>query len=113
MNWTKMCLIFAEAANKYVGPTDEGTYGYSARQAIAWLRNRPTNDDEPGLGTFGDPYLDECAAEATTFEGLVKMNGAWKLVSKATVTTISAAGPRMFQKSTNRSTWQRFQINRD
>ena len=72
MNWTKMCLIFAEAANKYVGPTDEGTYGYSARQAIAWLRNRPTNDDEPGLGTFGDPYLDECAAEATTFECLVK-----------------------------------------
>lgn len=72
MNWTKMCLIFAEAANKYVGPTDEGTYGYSARQAIAWLRNRPTNDDEPGLGTFSDPYLDECAAEATTFEGLVK-----------------------------------------
>lgn len=72
MNWTKMCLIFAEAANKYVGPTDEGTYGYSARQAIAWLRNRPTNDDEPGLGTFGDPYLDECAAEATTFVGLVK-----------------------------------------
>lgn len=72
MNWTKMCLIFAEAANKYVGPTDEGTYGYSARQAIAWLRNRPTNDDEPGLGTFGDPYLDECAAEARTFEGLVK-----------------------------------------
>ena len=72
MNWTKMCLIFAEAANKYVGPTDEGTYGYSARQAIAWLRNRSTNDDEPGLGTFGDPYLDECAAEATTFEGLVK-----------------------------------------
>ena len=72
MNWTKMCPIFAEAANKYVGPTDEGTYGYSARQAIAWLRNRPTNDDEPGLGTFGDPYLDECAAEATTFEGLVK-----------------------------------------
>lgn len=72
MNWTKMCLIFAEAANKYVGPTDEGTYGYSARQAIAWLRNRPTNDDEPGLGTFGDPYLDECAAETTTFEGLVK-----------------------------------------
>ena len=72
MNWTKMCLIFAEAANKYVGTTDEGTYGYSARQAIAWLRNRPTNDDEPGLGTFGDPYLDECAAEATTFEGLVK-----------------------------------------
>ena len=72
MNWTKMCLIFAEAANKYVGPTDEGTDGYSARQAIAWLRNRPTNDDEPGLGTFGDPYLDECAAEATTFEGLVK-----------------------------------------
>lgn len=72
MNWTKMCLIFAEAANKYVGPTDEGTYGYSAKQAIAWLRNRPTNDDEPGLGAFGDPYLDECAAGATTFEGLVK-----------------------------------------
>lgn len=77
MNWTKMCLIFAEAANKYVGPTDEGTYGYSARQAIAWLRNRPTNDDEPGLGTFGDPYLDECAAEATTFEGLVK--NEWRM----------------------------------
>lgn len=72
MNWTKMCLIFAEAANRYVGPTDEGTYGYSAKQAIAWLRNRPTNDDEPGLGAFGDPYLDECAAGATTFEGLVK-----------------------------------------
>lgn len=34
MNWTHICLIFAEAANKAVGPQDETTFGYSAKQAI-------------------------------------------------------------------------------
>lgn len=72
INWTKMCLIFAEAANKVAGPTDAATYGYSAKQAIAWLRNRPTTDKTEGLGVSGDPYLDECAADAASFDELVR-----------------------------------------
>ena len=73
MNWTHMCLIFAEAANKVVGPVDESTFGYSARQALKWLRGRPSNDGVAGIGSAADPYLDECAAAgASKFEELVK-----------------------------------------
>lgn len=78
MRWTQMCLIFAEAANKTVGPFDDATYGYSAKQVVAWIRNRPTNDGTPGLGIGGDPYLDECAAAGTDdFHELIK--NEWRL----------------------------------
>lgn len=73
MNWTHMCLIFAEAANKVVGPVDETTFGYSAKQAVKWLRGRPSNDGVAGVGAAGDPFLDECAAAGVgRFEELVK-----------------------------------------
>lgn len=62
LSWTQMCLIFAEAANEAVGPDDSGTYGYSAKQALAWLRARKTTEGADGLGTSGDAYLDECAS---------------------------------------------------
>ncbi|MFR8804989.1 MAG: RagB/SusD family nutrient uptake outer membrane protein [Anaerovoracaceae bacterium] len=78
MNWTHICLIFAEAANKAVGPQDETTFGYSAKQAIKWLRSRPSNDGVAGVGSESDPYLDECAAAgASKFDELVR--NEWRL----------------------------------
>lgn len=72
-SWTQMCLAFAEAANKAVGPTDSATYGISARDALAYLRARNTNDGTPGLGASSDPYLDECAAAGKEqFDALVR-----------------------------------------
>ena len=75
LRWTQMCLTFAEAANKTVGPTDQARYGYSAKQAIAWLRSRATNDGAPGI--TNDPYLEECAASQEKFNELV-MN-EWRI----------------------------------
>ena len=72
MRWEQMCLIFAEAASKVVDPTDEATFGYSARNALAYLRARPTVDGETGVGVTADPYLDECAASPALFEALVR-----------------------------------------
>ena len=67
-----MCLIFAEAANRVSGPTTE-LYGYTPKQAIAYLRSRPTNDGIAGVGATADPYLDECAAAGPEeFEKLVR-----------------------------------------
>lgn len=78
MRWTQMCLIFAEAANRTVGPIDQETYGYSAKQALGWLRARQTNDGENGLGFSQDPFLNECAAAGKDlFEELVK--NEWRL----------------------------------
>ena len=72
MRWTHMCLIFAEAANRVSGPTTE-LYGYTPKQAIAYLRSRPTNDGIAGVGATADPYLDECAAAGPEeFEKLVR-----------------------------------------
>ena len=72
MRWTHMCLIFAEAANRVSGPTAE-LYGYTPKQAHAYLRSRPTNDGIPGVGATADPYLDECAAAGPEeFEKLVR-----------------------------------------
>ena len=72
MRWTHMCLIFAEAANRVSGPTTE-LYGYTPKQALAYLRSRPTNDGIPGVGATADPYLDECAAAGPEeFEKLVR-----------------------------------------
>lgn len=72
LRWTQMCLTFAEAANRVSGPTTP-LYGYTPKQALAYLRNRPTSDGTPGVGAAGDPYLDECAAAGReAFEALVR-----------------------------------------
>ena len=72
LRWTQMCLTFAEAANRVSGPTTP-LYGYTPKQAIAYLRSRPTNDGTPGVGATADPYLDECAAAGKeAFETLVR-----------------------------------------
>ena len=71
--WSEMCLMFAEAASRVTSPTDETTFGYSAKQALNYLRSRTTTYDMPGLGATSDPYLDECAAEGgSKFLDLVK-----------------------------------------
>ena len=73
ISWTQMCLIFAESAGKVTSPDDASKFGYSAKQALAWLRARQTNDGVKGLGAVADPYLDECAAAGgDKFEALVK-----------------------------------------
>lgn len=72
LSWTQMCLAFAEAANECVGPNDKSTFGYSAKQALAWLRSRSTNDGLDGLGKLYDPYLDECSGDRTKFSELVR-----------------------------------------
>ena len=74
IRWSSMCLAFAEAANRVVGPLNDSRFGFSAKQAIAYLRNRPTNDGTDGIGTNGsDPYLDECAAAGPeAFEALIR-----------------------------------------
>jgi starch-binding outer membrane protein, SusD/RagB family len=72
IRWAQMCLTFAEAANRVSGPTTE-LYGYTPKQALAYLRSRPTNDGMPGVGATADPYLDECAAAGPEeFEKLVR-----------------------------------------
>ena len=77
MRWSEIALAFAEAANRAYGPTD-ARLGISAKQALAYLRSRPTNDDQPGIGATGaDPYLDECAASQDAFEALVR--NEWRL----------------------------------
>ena len=78
--WTHMCLAFAEAANQVVGPLDATRYGLSAKEALAYVRNRPLEGTTPvpGLGESGDPYLDECALYgAGPFGELVK--NEWRL----------------------------------
>ncbi|MBR1707043.1 MAG: RagB/SusD family nutrient uptake outer membrane protein [Bacteroidales bacterium] len=78
MRWTHLCLMFAEAANQMVGPLDADTYGLSARDALAYLRGRTTQDGLQGLGRQGDPYLDECARGGTAaFDALVR--NEWRI----------------------------------
>ncbi len=60
IRWAHMCLAFAEAANQVVGPIDASKYGISAKEAISYLRERKTYDNNNGFDT--DPYLDEIAA---------------------------------------------------
>lgn len=64
IRWAHICLIFAEAANQVVGPTDASKYGLSAKQAIQYLRARKTYDNTSGILT--DPYLDEIAEAGKT-----------------------------------------------
>ena len=49
IRWAHMCLVFAEAANKVVGPTDAARYGISAKTAIQYLRARKTTDGANGI----------------------------------------------------------------
>ena len=102
MNWTKM------SGQQTRAPTDirRDRQSHGCAIGLLTMTNRAWGHSATRILMNAPLRLQHSKASS-------KMNGAWKLVSKATVTTISAAGPRMFQKSTNRSTWQRFQINRD
>lgn len=71
IGWRDMVLAFAEAANRAWGPTDS-RLGMSAKQALSYIRNRKTFDGAQGLGTSGDPYLEECASSKDRFEALVR-----------------------------------------
>ena len=73
LRWTHMLLAFAEASNNVVGPLDSETYGLSAKEALSYIRRRPTEGGVKGIGASGDPYLDECAAQGfLAFDALVK-----------------------------------------
>ena len=72
MRFTEIALTFAEAASRVVSPTDASRFGYSAKEVLGWLRTRPTEDGMDGIGSKGDPYLDECAADPAKFYDLVK-----------------------------------------
>ena len=80
VSWTLMCLVFAEAANHFAGPLD-ASLGLSAKDAIAYLRNRPANDNKPGIGASGqDPFLDECAVSGEEeFDRLVR--NEWRIAT--------------------------------
>lgn len=58
IRWSHMVLAFAEAANHIAGPTGS-VKGLTAKEAISWLRSRPTYDGASLFET--DPYLDEVA----------------------------------------------------
>ena len=79
LRWTHMCLAFSEAANQALGPvTPIG--GLTAKQALAYVRNRKVNTgsiDESGVGSSGDPYLEACAASKASFDKLVK--NEWRI----------------------------------
>jgi hypothetical protein len=77
IRWEHMCLAFAEAANKVVGPTDDARYGMSARTAIQYLRARRTPEGAVGISPVvpdaPDAYLKEVAdAGKAAFDVLVK-----------------------------------------
>ncbi len=72
IGWRDVCLAFAEAANRAYGPLGN-SLGYSAKEALGYLRARTTSDGKTGLGRTSDPYLDECAAGSREdFEKLVR-----------------------------------------
>ena len=75
----QMCLIFAEAASQAKGATTQ-IGGYTAKQALAFVRSKITCDNKPGIGADGvDPYLDECAADSKKFLELVK--NEWRITT--------------------------------
>lgn len=71
IGWRDMCFALAEAANRVAGPLDD-RYGLTARDALAYIRSRYTQDGKPGLGYGGDPWLDECALDRNMFEQLLR-----------------------------------------
>lgn len=70
IRWAHMCLVFAEASNHIVGPTDASKYGISAKSAIQYLRKRKTSDGSNGI--LVDPYLDQVATSQSVFDDFVK-----------------------------------------
>jgi hypothetical protein len=77
IRWAHMCLVFAEAANKVVGPTDVARYGISAKTAIQYIRSRKTPDGANGISPVvpgaADAYLTEVAGlGAAAFDALVR-----------------------------------------
>lgn len=72
IRWTHMVLVFAEAANKVVGPTDAAKYGLSAKAAMQYLRVRKTYDGAALYTATTDPYLDVVAANSSLFDEFVK-----------------------------------------
>lgn len=71
--WEHMLLIFAEAANHVVASPSVAYNGLSPKDAIKYLRARPTSENKPGLfPTAADPYLDEASADTKAFDNLVK-----------------------------------------
>ena len=64
LRWTRTCLVFAEAANILGGPMVE-KYGYTAKQALSWLRTRAN-------ALSFDAYLETVSASNEDFLNLVK-----------------------------------------
>ena len=79
MRWEQMCLIFAESASKVIPADDESTFGISPKQALSYLRSRPTADGKRGVGVYIDPYLDECVQSPELFDALVK--NEWRITT--------------------------------
>lgn len=71
ITWRDMCLAFAEAANRFEGPTGSH-FSLNAKQALAYLRGRTCHSGDAGLGASSDPYLDECSGSKEKFEELVR-----------------------------------------
>jgi hypothetical protein len=71
IGWRDVCLAYAEAANIAYGPEVEA-FGYTAKQAIGFVRSRKTTDGEKGLGATSDPYLNECCTNQDKFNELVR-----------------------------------------
>ncbi len=69
LRWTRTCLVFAEAANMLVGPLTE-KYGYTARQALSWIRSRANEM------TY-DSYLDLASNNPEEFQNLVR--NEWRI----------------------------------
>lgn len=69
LRWTRTCLVFAEAANMLGGPMVE-KYGYTAKQALSWLRTRAN-------ALSFDAYLETVSASNEDFQNLVK--NEWRI----------------------------------
>ncbi|MDD6976580.1 MAG: RagB/SusD family nutrient uptake outer membrane protein [Bacteroidales bacterium] len=69
LRWTRTCLVFAEAANILGGPMVE-KYGYTAKQALSWLRTRAN-------ALSFDAYLETVSASNEDFLNLVK--NEWRI----------------------------------
>lgn len=70
IEWSHMCLAFAEAANQLAGPTTP-VYGLTAKDALQYIRTRPTENGDAGLPA-ADDYLDEMSRNKADFDKLVK-----------------------------------------
>lgn len=71
IGWRDVCLAFAEAANRAYGPNTEA-FGFTAKKALSYIRNRKTADGSAGVGSAADPYLNECCGDPDSFDALVR-----------------------------------------